>query len=91
MSQLFFVKRVTFHDIQVPILCQNENGPCPLLAIANVLLLSGRTTIHEDKSALNLEELQELVAHEVLINAGQARSDVETVAFQVLTCLHGAF
>lgn len=33
------VKFIDFHDRKVPIILQNENGPCPLLAIANVLLL----------------------------------------------------
>jgi len=32
--------------VQVPILCQNENGPCPLLAIGNVLLLQSNISIH---------------------------------------------
>lgn len=31
---------------QVPILCQNENGPCPLLAIGNILLLQSNISIH---------------------------------------------
>ena len=38
----FAVKRVrAFGRDGVPIVLQNENGPCPLLAIANCLLLRG--------------------------------------------------
>ena len=34
------VKRIAFMDRpSVPILMQNQNGPCPLLALANVLSL----------------------------------------------------
>ena len=34
-------KRITYYGNELPILMQNENGPCPLLALANVLLLRG--------------------------------------------------
>ena len=33
------LKHVTMRGRRVPVVMQNENGPCPLLAIANVLLL----------------------------------------------------
>lgn len=33
------VKRIEFLRREVPVVMQNENGPCPLLALANVLLL----------------------------------------------------
>ena len=35
------LKVVTFFNREVPIVLQNQNGPCPLLAIANILLLRG--------------------------------------------------
>jgi hypothetical protein len=34
---------------------QNENGPCPLLALANVLLLRGGIHIHPDYSEVTFE------------------------------------
>ena len=33
------LKRISIRGRSVPVVMQNENGPCPLLAIANVLLL----------------------------------------------------
>lgn len=33
------LKGITFFGRKVPVVVQNENGPCPLLAIANILLL----------------------------------------------------
>jgi hypothetical protein len=36
---------------------QNENGPCPLLAICNALLLKGEMFIHPDQSFVSLDEL----------------------------------
>ena len=35
----FPCKQITYEGRDVPILMQNENGPCPLLALANCLLL----------------------------------------------------
>lgn len=38
-KQCCIVKRISFFGRSVKIVMQNENGPCPLLAIANVLSL----------------------------------------------------
>lgn len=35
------VKLITYDGHEVPVLLQDANGPCPLLAIANVLSLRG--------------------------------------------------
>ncbi|OUC42699.1 hypothetical protein D917_10285, partial [Trichinella nativa] len=39
------VKWIIWHGRSVPIITQNENGPCPLLAIVNLLFLRGRLTL----------------------------------------------
>lgn len=41
------LKHVRFYGREVPIIMQNENGPCPLLSIMNVLLLRNRITLSE--------------------------------------------
>lgn len=33
------LKAIRFFGREVPVVLQNDNGPCPLLAIANILLL----------------------------------------------------
>jgi len=38
------VKWIEFNHEQLPILLQNANGPCPLLALANVLFLRKKVT-----------------------------------------------
>lgn len=38
-KERFHIKRIRFFDRSVKIVMQNENGPCPLLSIANVLSL----------------------------------------------------
>jgi hypothetical protein len=64
--QSFRLKRVTFFHRNVMILCQNKNGPCPLIAITNILLLKGRLTLSTDLSYISLDEVIHLVAEIIL-------------------------
>jgi hypothetical protein len=38
-DDIYIIKWIEFNQERLPILLQNVNGPCPLLAIANILLL----------------------------------------------------
>ncbi len=60
MSSVYFTKLITFLGRRVRVLSQNENGPCPLLALANVMLLRGTIFIHQDTVSIALEELVEV-------------------------------
>jgi ubiquitin carboxyl-terminal hydrolase MINDY-1/2 len=60
------LKKISFGQRSVPVLCQNEGGPCPLLAICNVLLLRGSIEIHHDYSEISVGELQQLLAAHLL-------------------------
>lgn len=55
------LKAVTFAKGVIPIVMQNENGPCPLLAICNLLLLQGKIKIHPDYSCISFDDLITLV------------------------------
>jgi hypothetical protein len=39
-NDFHIIKWIEFNHERLPILLQNANGPCPLLAIANILLLT---------------------------------------------------
>lgn len=41
----------------IPLLLQNENGPCPLLAICNILFLTGKLHVHADYGGINNSDL----------------------------------
>ena len=41
-NDIYLVKWIEFNHERLPILLQNINGPCPLLALANILLLRKR-------------------------------------------------
>lgn len=59
----FNLKAVKFCGRQCMILCQNQNGPCPLLAIANVLILQDVIHFNADRQVINLHALSEIVAN----------------------------
>jgi len=46
---------------RVGIVTQNENGPCPLLSIVNVLLLRGKLTLPEGCEVISAEQLLEFL------------------------------
>jgi hypothetical protein len=58
----FRLKKISFFQRDIMVLCQNANGPCPLIAITNILLLKGRLTISTDISYISLDEIVQMVA-----------------------------
>jgi hypothetical protein len=73
------VKRMDFLGRNVGVCLQNENGPCPLLALANVLLLRGALELHKDTSQVTSAQLIELIAN-YLLAANPSREGVEEAA-----------
>jgi hypothetical protein len=61
MDGYFKLKRIKYNCKFIRILCQNENGPCPLLAIANVLILKNtialKTLSDKIKASYLVQEL----------------------------------
>ena len=66
---------MSFLGRDVSILCQNENGPCPLLAICNVLLLRNSLRIHPDYSQISPQELIQLVANKIIESNPPAKNE----------------
>lgn len=62
----YLIKRVHFFRREVPIIVQNKNGPCPLLAIANILLLRNQLQLHQDAGEISDSRLMSLVAERLL-------------------------
>ena len=81
-KDFYKVKRVRFFGRKdVPIICQNENGPCPLLAIANVLLLRNAIALEgsPDRPEVSTAELMSLLAARLLDVNDKSASDDEMV------------
>lgn len=79
---MFILKATTFLGRSIKIVTQNQNGPCPLLAIANALVLQNRInfnnieTIKEgDNEYVSLSILIELVASTYIEAATNKGSD----------------
>lgn len=53
-QSIYHIKWIKWREENTPIITQNENGPCPLLAIMNVLLLAWKVEIGFNQSFLAL-------------------------------------
>src|SRR4051812_15087252 len=50
-----------FKGKQVPVVLQLVNGPCPLIALCNVLLLRGKLVLRSDLHEISFEQLCSLL------------------------------
>eukprot|EP00002_Diphylleia_rotans_P002303 TRINITY_DN1146_c0_g1_i3.p1 TRINITY_DN1146_c0_g1~~TRINITY_DN1146_c0_g1_i3.p1 ORF type:complete len:359 (+),score=81.00 TRINITY_DN1146_c0_g1_i3:69-1145(+) len=79
MQDLFYsAKRISFGGDLVSILTQNANGPCPLLALFNILVLQRKIKLHPDLSGVSHEEVLALVADYLLQIKPPPRVDAST-------------
>ncbi|PWZ23396.1 Ubiquitin carboxyl-terminal hydrolase MINDY-1 [Zea mays] len=59
-------RAVDFLGRRTPIVYQNDNGPCPLLAICNVLLLKNVISLNPDAGEVSQQKLLSLVAERLI-------------------------
>ncbi|WCJ26131.1 Ubiquitin carboxyl-terminal hydrolase MINDY-1 [Euphorbia peplus] len=59
-------KTIQFLGRNTPIVLQNDNGPCPLLAICNVLSLRNNLNLSPDIAEVSQEKLLSLVAERLI-------------------------
>lgn len=50
----------------VPIVTQNRNGPCPLLALCNALIFKGRLRVEPGQTFILSQDLMQLLADQIL-------------------------
>jgi hypothetical protein len=72
-TSIYQVKWTRFGNKSVPIITQNENGPCPLLAIANCLTLRHQLNLQHGTDFVLAEQLVQLVCELLLENIPQVR------------------
>eukprot|EP00919_Chromeraceae_sp_WS-2016_P044457 GHVR01106078.1.p1 GENE.GHVR01106078.1~~GHVR01106078.1.p1 ORF type:complete len:188 (-),score=54.26 GHVR01106078.1:71-634(-) len=78
---IYKIKRIKFLGSTRSILTQSVNGPCPLLAISNVLLLRNQLDIPIDQKYVTFEQLVTCVANLILtFNKGRRDDPNFTVA-----------
>jgi len=67
-QNVYHVKWIKFHGSQMPIVMQNQNGPCPLLAIVNVLLLQGKIKLSSGADLVASDQLMAYIADWIFDN-----------------------
>lgn len=72
-TSIYQVKWTRFGNKNVPIITQNENGPCPLLAIANCLTLRHQLKLQPGTDFVLAEQLVQLVCELLLENIPRVR------------------
>ncbi|CAF3438241.1 unnamed protein product [Rotaria socialis] len=65
-DNLYLIKWIEFNHQRTPILLQNLNGPCPLIAIANILLLRNRIHLNSNAGEISTERLIAIIAEYML-------------------------
>nr|GMD99813.1 ubiquitin carboxyl-terminal hydrolase MINDY-2 [Ipomoea batatas] len=76
-------KVIQFMGRTTPIVLQNDNGPCPLLAICNILLLTNRLGLSPDVPEVSQQKLLSLVAKRLIYSSSNVNDkDAEYVKNQ---------
>ncbi|CAK8677991.1 ubiquitin carboxyl-terminal hydrolase MINDY-2-like [Clavelina lepadiformis] len=58
---VYHIKWINWMNEKAPVITQNRNGPCPLLAIFNVLLLSKRVTLSSVLEMISSRQIMDYV------------------------------
>ncbi|KAJ8407707.1 hypothetical protein AAFF_G00267510 [Aldrovandia affinis] len=65
-QSVYHIKWIKWKEEKTPIITQNENGPCPLLAIMNVLLLAWKVKMPPMMEIITAEQLMEYLGDYIL-------------------------
>ena len=71
---LYHVVQAHFGGRSTSIVLQNVNGPCPLLAVVNVLLLRGELELAPSQATVTFEELAAMLR--ALLKSQQAAKEL---------------
>lgn len=75
LESIYHIKWIKWKGINTPIITQNENGPCPLLAVVNVLLLQRRINIPILQEIVTSGQLMEYIGDCILEEAPKRLSE----------------
>uniref|UniRef100_UPI00398ED0B5 ubiquitin carboxyl-terminal hydrolase MINDY-1-like n=1 Tax=Pristiophorus japonicus TaxID=55135 RepID=UPI00398ED0B5 len=62
----YYVKWISWKGEKTPLITQSENGPCPLIAIMNILLLRWKVKLPPKTEVISVEQLMTLLGDCVL-------------------------
>jgi len=76
------LKWITWKNCSVPIVTQNMNGPCPLIAIANVLLLQRKIVLSKYQTMITASELVTHISDNILKNCPEVSCNAKVNLFK---------
>ncbi|CAL8091979.1 unnamed protein product [Calicophoron daubneyi] len=79
---IYHVKWIKFRGKSRPIITQNENGPCPIIAIANVLLLRGTVNLPEDTEIVTGQRLSAILSDVLLSQSVKGLDDGQLLNYE---------
>ncbi|XP_052388980.1 ubiquitin carboxyl-terminal hydrolase MINDY-1 isoform X2 [Carassius gibelio] len=82
MPAYYFVKWITWKEKKTAIITQSENGPCPLIAIMNILLLRWKVKLPAQTEVITTEELMAHLGECVLSIKPRERAEGMELNFQ---------
>ncbi|KAM8972245.1 ubiquitin carboxyl-terminal hydrolase MINDY-2 [Pelodytes ibericus] len=81
-QSVYHIKWIRWKEQSTPIVTQNENGPCPLLAIMNVLLLAWKVKLPPMMEIITAEQLMEYLGDYILDAKPKEISEVQRLNYE---------
>ncbi|XP_053134480.1 ubiquitin carboxyl-terminal hydrolase MINDY-1 [Hemicordylus capensis] len=78
----YCVKWISWKGERTPVITQSENGPCPLLAIMNILFLQWKVKLPPQKEVITSDELMAHLGDCILSIKPQSQSEALQLNFQ---------
>ena len=77
---IYHLKWIMWHEKKTPIVTQNENGPCPLIAISNILLLRGKIILPSVMEIITAKELMDYIGDMILQNVPKVSTTCSSIS-----------
>ncbi|XP_053128564.1 ubiquitin carboxyl-terminal hydrolase MINDY-2 isoform X2 [Hemicordylus capensis] len=81
-QSVYHLKWVRWKEESTPVITQNENGPCPLLAIMNVLLLAWKVKLPPMMEIITAEQLMEYLGDYILDAKPKEISEIQRLNYE---------
>ncbi|XP_062921815.1 ubiquitin carboxyl-terminal hydrolase MINDY-2 isoform X1 [Mobula hypostoma] len=81
-QSVYHIKWIKWKTENTPIITQNENGPCPLLAIMNVLLLAWKIKLPPMIEIITAEQLMEYLGDYILDAKPKEITDAQRLNYE---------
>ncbi|XP_074090670.1 ubiquitin carboxyl-terminal hydrolase MINDY-2 isoform X5 [Macrotis lagotis] len=81
-QSVYHIKWIQWKQENTPIITQNENGPCPLLAILNVLFLAWKVKLPPMMEIITAEQLMEYLGDYILDAKPKEISEIQRLNYE---------